>query len=103
MGSDVADRYTVVYEGDPSGIRILNGEPASGEAVGVQLGDAFHEIDRLRKALIETGIAIGCILGPGVSTDFLMNVPNEARLVMKKLRTVAPPSQAGEGEGATDG
>lgn len=98
----MADRYTVVYEGDPHGVRILNGEPATGQAVGVQLGDLVREVGRLREALIQTGINIGCILGPGVSTDFLMNVPEEARLVMQKMRGAAslpPPSEGGRERG----
>ena len=41
-------RYTVVYEGDPSGVKILSGEPAPGRAITVMLGDQWEEVRALR-------------------------------------------------------
>ena len=43
-------------------------------------------VDRLRKALIDTGNILGARLGEGVSTDLLMNVPREAGLVVQRLK-----------------
>jgi len=42
------DRYTVVYEGDPDGMKILSGEPAPGRAVTVIVGDQWEEVATLR-------------------------------------------------------
>jgi hypothetical protein len=42
------ERYTVVYEGDPDGMKILSGEPAPGRAVTVIVGDQWEEVATLR-------------------------------------------------------
>lgn len=46
----------------------------------------LDENDRLRAALIESGRNVGAILKETVSTDFLMDVPGEVRLVVAHLR-----------------
>ncbi|SFJ68289.1 hypothetical protein [Methylobacterium brachiatum] len=42
------ERYTVVYEGDSTGVKILSGEPAAGRAVTVMAGDLWEEARTLR-------------------------------------------------------
>lgn len=37
--AETTSRYTVVYEGNPAGAKILSGEPAPGKAVAVMAGD----------------------------------------------------------------
>lgn len=44
------------------------------------------EVDRLRAALIASGRNTGALLVDNVSTDFLMHVPEEVRLVIERLR-----------------
>jgi hypothetical protein len=44
----VRERYTVVYEGDSTGVKILSGEPAAGRAVIVMAGDLWEEARTLR-------------------------------------------------------
>lgn len=44
----VRERYTVVYEGDLTGVKILSGEPAVGRAVTVMIGDMWEEVRSLR-------------------------------------------------------
>ncbi|MCX5516174.1 hypothetical protein C3941_19480 [Kaistia algarum] len=47
---------------------------------------AEAELSRLRAALIEAGREAGAGLSDSVSTDFLMGVPNEIKLVLSRLR-----------------
>jgi hypothetical protein len=56
------------------------------------------EIDRLRKALIAAGRHVGAGLADDVSTDFLMLVPEEVRLVMERHLAALASQAAGEGE-----
>ena len=44
----VRERYTVVYEGDSTGVKILSGEAATGRAVTVMAGDLWEEARTLR-------------------------------------------------------
>lgn len=44
------------------------------------------EVGRLRAALIVSGRNAGASLADNVSTDFLMRVPEEVRLVIERLR-----------------
>lgn len=46
-------RYTVVYEGDSFGAKILSGEPAPGHAVVVSLGDAVTERAAMAKVIAD--------------------------------------------------
>lgn len=46
----------------------------------------IHERDRLRQALLQSGRAVGALLADGVSSDFLMRVPEEARLRVERLQ-----------------
>jgi hypothetical protein len=48
-----------------------------------------REIARLRNALIEAGRASGAFLDDRVTTDFLMGVPKEVDLKIKRLRAEA--------------
>lgn len=56
------------------------------------LSSALADISRLRKALIETGRAVGAGLADDVSTDFLMLIPEEVRLKVAALRASAEPT-----------
>lgn len=47
------------------------------------------EVDSLRKALIACGRNVGGLLADEVSTDFLLLVPEEVRLVVERLRAAA--------------
>lgn len=49
----------------------------------MQIVPESSEAERLRAALIRIGKRVGCHLSPDVSTDFLLNVPDE---VDAKLR-----------------
>ena len=46
-------RYTVVYEGDPTDVKILSGENAPGMAVTVKAGDLQQEVENCRASLHE--------------------------------------------------
>ncbi|TPJ86913.1 MULTISPECIES: hypothetical protein [unclassified Mesorhizobium] len=50
------------------------------------LASSHEEIAHLRKALIACGRNVGAGLSDEVSTDFLMLVPEEVRLVVERLR-----------------
>jgi hypothetical protein len=47
------------------------------------------EITRLRKALIDVGRKVGCLLDDRVSTDFLMSVPDEVAGFARRHRASA--------------
>jgi hypothetical protein len=66
------DRYTVVYEGDPDGMKILSGEQAPGRAVTVIVGDQWEEVATLR-----------------AERDQLASELREEREALKRLKSVA--------------
>jgi hypothetical protein len=59
------------------------------EELATKLCEVINERDRLREALIKTGRATGALLADSVSTDFLMEVPENAELYIKAQRDKA--------------
>jgi len=51
-----------------------------------ELQQVRRERDLLRAALIATGRNMGCLLTDDVSSDFLLRIPLEASLVLRKIR-----------------
>lgn len=83
MASDLIERARA------KAIDLLEHHHATAGWLMQELADALAaqaaEIERLRKALIDTGNNLGATLGPRVTTEFLMGVPEEARLVLERL------------------
>jgi hypothetical protein len=61
--------------------QVRSAQDHSGEA-----NEMIGEVERLRGALITTGRNVGAVLDGGVSTDFLMHVPEEVRLKVERLK-----------------
>jgi hypothetical protein len=50
-----------------------------------RIAELEAQVAQLRAALIATGRNLRCFLADEVSTEFLANIPEEARLVVKRL------------------
>jgi hypothetical protein len=78
-------RAEVPYQGK-SAVAFLCHEAADVlEALARRLTEVEAERDRLRLALIAAGTEAGAFLSTEVSTEFLLKVPGEIRLVMARL------------------
>ncbi len=83
--AELGDPIAIAHAGLNAAHAETDRQRARADAAEARLAEMTRERESLRKALIDTGNALGASLGEACTTGFLCHVPEEAKLVVERL------------------